>query len=570
MLKRKKKNIAPIQIKISNGDYSFVQIIGDYSPIKKFLRFKVENARFSPAFKSRHWDGYISLINKNRLMVGNIDYFCSKALSNKLSIEFFLNGSLISPEEVQQHLFGKIDYQSDKIHRILTDIPAGFDPREYQFDSVAAAMESTRGTIYLATGGGKSLILYLMSALLHDRAENSIGLIIVPRISLVEQLEQSIRLFSQNRIIPLTSIHHKESILELQTGDRALIVSTFQSWISWQDDEGLKLPKISYIIGDEAHTYAGKGSKSADSKIQGGVKKYATVFSEIPIRYGLTATPPDDELDKLQLTGLFGPPSYIKKAASLMKEGYLAKPNIYRFFIKHELQDTDEVQLSVLSDPVNVKLSELETEEKNIISELTSPDMIDIQIRLYRDRLNEIDGERSRQKGQLSLVKKDFLLCRHRRHEFILDLCIEFFKNGPILILGEKLDKHLVPLRDFIVSSGIKCLYLDRNSTAEERKIVINEMANPTENMVLTVTYGLFQMGIDIPTLSNVLMYSPSTSTVRVLQSIGRGLRPNSMCNVLDLIDYTNEIPESSKIRKKIYDSEYEDQYTLKDVRINL
>lgn len=570
LIKTKKKSVLPIQIKATSFDFSFVQILGDYKPIKRFLKFKVENARFSPAFKSRHWDGTINLINRNKLMVGNLHFFCEKALSHGLDIEFQMDGRTVTPDIISEHFFGKIKYDPEKVHRILRDIPPGFDPRDYQFDSVAAAMGSKRGMIFLATGGGKSLILYLMGAMLHDQLNNCSGLILAPRISLVEQLEQSIRLFSQNRIIPLTSISHKEAILELKPNDHALIVSTFQSWMTWQDEENLTLPQIKYLIGDEAHTYAGKGSKDKENKVKGGVRKYAEVFADVPIRFGLTATPPDDPLDKLQLEGLFGKASYTKKAASLMKSGYLAKPNIYRFFIKHKLTEVEQQALLLESEEPLSRLAELVEQEEKIIQELASPDLMDIQVRLYRDQLEALESERTRHKAQMALIRKDFLLSRRLRYELIFDICKEFFKNGPMLILGEKLERHLVPLQKFIADKGIESLYLDKDSHRGERQKIIKRMSSPDCDMTLSVTYGLFQMGIDIPTLSNVLMYSPSVSPVRVLQSIGRGLRPSSMCNVFDLIDYIDKIPESAATRKKIYDSEYEDQYVLKDIKLTL
>lgn len=43
--------------------------------------------------------------------------------------------------------------------------------------------------------------------------------------------------------------------------------------------------------------------------------------------------------------------------------------------------------------------------------------------------------------------------------------------------------------------------------------------------IVIVATYGIFQLGINIKSLQNVVILSSSKSKIRVLQSIGRSLR---------------------------------------------
>ena len=45
------------------------------------------------------------------------------------------------------------------------------------------------------------------------------------------------------------------------------------------------------------------------------------------------------------------------------------------------------------------------------------------------------------------------------------------------------------------------------------------------ENVLLIATYGIFQQGINIKSLRNLILASPFKSKIRVLQSIGRALR---------------------------------------------
>ena len=82
--------------------------------------------------------------------------------------------------------------------------------------------------------------------------------------------------------------------------------------------------------------------------------------------------------------------------------------------------------------------------------------------------------------------------------------------------------------------------------------------------------------GINIPSIENIIFASPSKSVIRVLQSVGRGLRLNtgkSHCNLYDLTDdlhwkgWKNHTLKHGADRYKIYAGE---QFTVKLTEINL
>ena len=58
----------------------------------------------------------------------------------------------------------------------------------------------------------------------------------------------------------------------------------------------------------------------------------------------------------------------------------------------------------------------------------------------------------------------------------------------------------------------------------DERERIRRRMEK-SENAVLVASYGTFSQGIDIKAIHNVVFGSPYKSQIRVLQSIGRGLR---------------------------------------------
>ncbi len=57
---------------------------------------------------------------------------------------------------------------------------------------------------------------------------------------------------------------------------------------------------------------------------------------------------------------------------------------------------------------------------------------------------------------------------------------------------------------------------------------------------IIVASYGTMSTGVSIPSIDNIIFASPSKSMIRVLQSIGRGLRLNegkTICNLYDISD---------------------------------
>ena len=69
----------------------------------------------------------------------------------------------------------------------------------------------------------------------------------------------------------------------------------------------------------------------------------------------------------------------------------------------------------------------------------------------------------------------------------------------------------------------------------------IREITEKEKNAIIVASYGTFSTGINIRNLHNVVFASPSKSRIRVLQSIGRGLRKSDKgvvhTSLLDIAD---------------------------------
>ncbi len=59
---------------------------------------------------------------------------------------------------------------------------------------------------------------------------------------------------------------------------------------------------------------------------------------------------------------------------------------------------------------------------------------------------------------------------------------------------------------------------------ADERER-IRELTEKENNAIIVASVGTFSTGINIRNLHNIIFASPTKSQIRVLQSIGRGLR---------------------------------------------
>ena len=137
-------------------------------------------------------------------------------------------------------------------------------------------------------------------------------------------------------------------------------------------------------------------------------------------------------------------------------------------------------------------------------------------------------------------------------------------KHGKELYrLAQDLDKNV-----FFVHGGVSGV--DRD---EIRGIVEKE-----NDALIVASYGTFSTGVNIRRLSNIVFASPSKSKIRVLQSIGRGLRTaddKDTTRLFDIVDdlrwrkWTNFTLKHYGDRLKIYNDEQFQyriyKYTLKD-----
>jgi len=109
---------------------------------------------------------------------------------------------------------------------------------------------------------------------------------------------------------------------------------------------------------------------------------------------------------------------------------------------------------------------------------------------------------------------------------------------------GKKLLEN-IPEADF-VSGTVK---------SAERKETYDEIKT-SDNKIIVATYGVAAVGINIPRIFNLVLVEPGKSFVRVIQSIGRGIRKaedKDFVQIWDITGGTKYAKRHLTQRKKFY-----------------
>ena len=88
------------------------------------------------------------------------------------------------------------------------------------------------------------------------------------------------------------------------------------------------------------------------------------------------------------------------------------------------------------------------------------------------------------------------------------------------------------------------------------------------DNKIIVATYGVAAVGINIPRIFNLVLLEPGKSFVRVIQSIGRGIRKANDKDYLQVVDLTSNLKYSKRhlTKRKQYYQEQNFRYTLTKV----
>lgn len=259
---------------------------------------------------------------------------------------------------------------------------------------------------------------------------------------------------------------------------KQVLITTWQSLMK----KPLKFfEKINVLMVDECHN-----SRSLE------LKTIAQKCINAQFRLGTTGTLPIEESERMNIFGFLGQIIYTIGYQELMSRDIISKIQIVILILKYP------------------------------------KDMVD---------KNKINGGRS--------YPEEKETCNtYENRNSILKMIIENSKDeNNTLILAENLD-HLDRITTYLeknLSEKYMIVNIDGRIKTKERENIRKKMETE-KNMILIASYGTFSVGVSVKRIHNVIFASSYKAKIKVLQSIGRGLRKHKSKVQLLLFDIVDNL----------------------------
>jgi len=143
-----------------------------------------------------------------------------------------------------------------------------------------------------------------------------------------------------------------------------------------------------------------------------------------------------------------------------------------------------------------------------------------------------------------------YLVTDEDRMIYISKLVKKISDSGNTLILVNRIDSG-----KFLVNEIEDSVFISGEVKTKDRKEEYDDVKTST-NKVIVATYGVAAVGINIPRIFNLVLLEPGKSFVRVIQSIGRGIRKAEDKDFVQIWDLTSTCKWAKRHlteRKKFY-----------------
>lgn len=379
-------------------------------------------------------------------------------------------------------------------------VPLALPLRDYQEEIVKKALSIGRGTIVLATAGGKTLTaasLLTKLFLLHGSSFKC--LYIVPDLGLVEQTTGDFKSYN----VPFSvSKWTGNNPLDDNPGNVIVanlgILQSKNTDLSW-------IANIDALVVDEVHKIR-KGNE---------VNKIIKLI-KTPIRFGFTGTMPESFMDQWNIIGKIGPIIYEKHSHELRLENYVSN-----------------VQVQILK----LRYSEDPFKDTTVSS-----------ANLYREEQRFL----MRNQFRNNVIGK--LACKLTNNTLIL---VDYIEHGETLY---KTIKQLCPNKQIYFIRG--------EVEVTEREKIRALIENRTDVVVVAIS-KIFSTGINIKNLHFIVFACGGKAKIKIVQSIGRGLRLHKDKDKLIIFDIADEFKYSTAHMEKrinLYEKE-KIQYSIKEIQ---
>lgn len=350
--------------------------------------------------------------------------------------------------------------------------------RDYQVECINRFLATPQGVQEIATGAGKTLITAGMSKFCEPYGRT---LVIVPNKDLVKQTQADyvnlgldVGVFFGDE----KDLGHTHTIATWQSINSLL--KRFKDGTSELGPDALTDNLVAVIV-DEVHM------AKADVLRQ----LLTGIFSQVPLRWGLTGTVPKEEHE------------YISLIASLGE-------------VLHRLQASELQDLGVLSN-CHVKVLQFDDA---------------VSYNTYQEELT-------------------YLTTNATRLDTLAATIMAIADTGNTLVLVDR-----VKCGEMLVERIPDSVFVSGAMKSKDRKEEYDEVAT-ADSKIIVATYGVAAVGINIPRIFNLVLVEPGKSFVRVIQSIGRGIRKAQDKDFVQIWDVTSTAKFAKRHltkRKKFYD----------------
>jgi len=341
--------------------------------------------------------------------------------------------------------------------------------RDYQVEVINNFLKNPQSLQEVATGAGKTLITAALSDMCEPYGRS---VVIVPNKDLVVQTERDYK-----------NLGLDVGVLfgDRKDYDKTHTICTWQSLAvlekkskKYEADFPIDqfLDGVVCIMVDEVH----KAKADVLQKLLGGV------FANVPIRWGLTGTIPQDEHEAVGCTCCLG--------------------------------------------PVTGNLSSKELQDRGVLANL------DINIFQMQDGVQGFTGYAQELK---------WLVTDPKRIDHLSSIINGLADNGNTLVLIDRLATG-----EMFKERNPEWAFISGAMKVKDRQEEYAEISD-ADNKVIVATYGVAAVGINIPRIFNLVMVEPGKSFVRVIQSIGRGIRKAEDKDYLQVIDVTSNLKYSKR-----------------------
>ena len=148
------------------------------------------------------------------------------------------------------------------------------------------------------------------------------------------------------------------------------------------------------------------------------------------------------------------------------------------------------------------------------------------------------------------------------RLDQISKLICGFAESGNTLVLVDR-----IKTGEMLIERNPEWVFVSGDMKTKKRESEYAEISD-TNNKTIVATYGVAAVGINIPRIFNLVMIEPGKSFVRVIQTIGRGVRKAEDKDYVRVVDLTSNLKYSKRhlTKRKQYYAEQQFRHTTTKV----